>query len=653
MNSDPVGTAPAGWRSGVRFGIARPQGTHALGWVGAALLLTVLAMAFLAPILSGHDPQVTSGRPFEAPGAGHLLGTDDIGRDIAAQLFYGARISLAIGLFSAIGAILLGLIVALIAGYWQGVTERVLMRLVDLTLAFPFLPLVIVLAAFLGRGLLVTVLVIGAVLWARPARVLRAQVLKVREFQHVAAARAMGAHPAYVMLRHVLPRILPLAVAQFVRSANVAVLLEASLAFLGLGDLTQDSWGTMLYYASSHSAILTGTWLWWILPPGLLLAVTILGLALVGYRLEEWADPRLASMPAPRVAIPPPVTAPTNETMVRTPPTSQSAGETILVIQDLRVWYDTPTGAARAVDGVDLTIRRGRVVGLVGESGCGKSTLAMTILGLDLPAARLVSGTVEFKGAAIRPSSGGRIAELRGREIALIPQSAMNSLNPMYSVYTQVLEAARMTRTGPSAAAHTHELLDLVGLPAERHDAYPHELSGGMRQRAIIAMAISNEPALLIADEPVTGLDVVTQGQILRLLLGLRQRFGMAILLISHDLPMIGRLADDLVVMYAGRIVESAAASRVIGAARHPYTNALLRAFPDVHGPRRRGGSITGEPPDLIAPPPGCRFHPRCPSAFEACSTVEPPLFEPVLGHYSACLLEERDNANPRRPERN
>ena len=228
MSTGRIGATIAGARSGLAHGISRPRGTQALGWAGAVLLLGVASMAILAPLLAGHDPQVVTGLPFERPSSGHLLGTDDIGRDIAAQLFYGARISLAIAFLSAIVATFLGAAVALIAGYFRGVAESLLMRLVDVTLAFPFLPLVIVLAAFLGRGLLITVLVIAAVTWARPARVLRSQVVKVRQYQHVVAAQAMGAHPTYVIVRHVLPRVLPLAVAQFVRVANVAVLLERS-----------------------------------------------------------------------------------------------------------------------------------------------------------------------------------------------------------------------------------------------------------------------------------------------------------------------------------------------------------------------------------------------------------------------------------------
>lgn len=638
MSIEPVDAAVASRCRGARHGISRPHGTQLLGWAGAGLLLAVTSMAVLAPLLAGHDPQVVTGLPFERPSSEHLLGTDDIGRDIAAQLVYGARISLAIAFLSAIVATSLGAAVALIAGYFRGIAEGVLMRLVDVTLAFPFLPLVIVLAAFLGRGLLITVLVIAAVTWARPARVLRSQVVKVRQYQHVVAAQAMGAHPAYVIVRHVLPRILPLAVAQFVRVANVAVLLEASLAFLGLGDLTQDSWGTILYYANSHNAILTDAWLWWILPPGLALAATILGLALVGYRVEEWADPRLALASTAPIRVAPPPSPSTDGTAPPRAVAEPSQPGAVLAIRDLRVWYATPAGPVRAVDGVDLALRPGSILGLVGESGCGKSTLAMTVMGLIRPPGTVIGGTIELVGDEILQS--GRVAAVRGRRIALIPQGAMNALNPTYTIHAQVRESANLTRTDASADAHAHDALRLVGLPADRHGAYPHELSGGMRQRVLIAMAISNEPLLLVADEPVTGLDVVTQGHVLRLLRELRSRLGMAMLIISHDLPLVGRIADDLTVMYAGRIVEAGTARSVIETARHPYSRALVAAFPDLDGPRRTGGSIAGEPPDLLAPPPGCRFQPRCPSAFEACAVVDPVLYEPLPGRRCACLLD-------------
>jgi len=625
------GAATGRWRQARR---RRPG--RVLGWLGAALLVLFLGVALFAPALAGHAPGVATGLPYAEPTAAHLLGTDDLGVDILAELLYGARITLAVGVLAALFGIGVGLAVALLAGYYRGAVEIVLMRAVDFTLSFPFLPLVILLATFLGRGFLTTTLVIAGVIWARPARVLRSQVLKVREFPHVAAARAMGAATPYILGRHILPRVVPLAVAQFVRAAHVAVFIEASLAFLGLGDPNRQSWGTMLFFANSHNAFLTDAWRWWILPPGLALAATVLGFAFVGYAIEEWADPRLGNAVRP-VRRPRPAKGAADEPL----PAPADSAPSVLDVRDLRVRYDTPAGPLDAVDGVSFAIGARRIVGLVGESGCGKSSLSMALLRLLRPPGRLTGGAVVLDGRDLTGLSATAMGRVRGRRIALVPQSAMNALNPAYSVHHQVREAAALTRDRAAAAARAHDLLDLVGIPTARHGAYPHEFSGGMRQRVVIAMAIANRPSLLIADEPLTGLDVVTQEHILQLLLDLRDRFGMAILLISHDLPVVGRIADDLLVMYAGRIVESGPADRVMHDSHHPYTRALLRAFPSVCGPKRAIAAIPGEPPDLLHPPCGCRYHPRCAESFDACPLVDPPLFEPVAGHYAACLLEQ------------
>ncbi|HEV3497485.1 MAG TPA: ABC transporter permease, partial [Actinomycetes bacterium] len=264
-----------------------------LGRVGIGLLAVAGLAATFAPMIARHSPTRPSRLPLRRPSLAHPLGTDDIGIDIFAQLVYGARISLAIGVGAAALALVVGLLVAVVAGWKRGWAEAVLMRLTDVTLAFPFLPLVLVLAAFFGRGLVTTAVVIAAVSWARPARVLWAQVLKLREYQHVQAARAMGGSGSRIVGRHILTRLTPLASAQFVRVANAAVISEAALAFLGLGDPNQASWGIMLANASSNNALLTGAWKWWMLPAGLALTVVVLGFAFLGYACEEWADPRL------------------------------------------------------------------------------------------------------------------------------------------------------------------------------------------------------------------------------------------------------------------------------------------------------------------------------------------------------------------------
>ncbi len=606
-----------------------------LGRLGAAILMFLFAAAAAAPLITRYRPKALAGLPNQRPSAAHLLGTNDVGQDLFAQLVFGARVSLSIGLFAALFALAVGLVVALLAGYLGGSVDAALMRAVDLTLAFPFLPLVLVVATFLGRGLMMTVLVIGAVIWAQPARVLRSQVLKVLKFQHIQAAQGMGASTGRILAVHTLPRIAPLAAAQFVRSANVAIMIEASLSFLGIGDPQRVSWGSMLFFANAHNAIITEAWRWWILPPGLALTATVVGFAFVGYSFEEWGDRRLTG----------------GSRAVRrrrwerqhkdSEPATPARPEAVLEIRDLQVHYESGQGRVRAVDGVSFTIGRGRLVGLVGESGCGKTTLAMTLPGLIPHPGRVVAGTVWLDGRELTAMTSSEVARLRGRVVSLIPQSAMNALNPAYNVRRQIAEAAELTLEPDEATARAEELMKLVGLSSQKGAAYPHELSGGMKQRVVIAMAIANDPALIVADEPLTGLDVLTQARIVRLLLQLQERLDVAILLVSHDLPLVGQVVDDLLVMYAGRIVEDGPAKDVVSCPRHPYTRQLMKARPHLRvGSQSTITAIPGLPPDLRNPPPGCRFHPRCAEAFDECPQVDPDEYEAKPGHFSACLLE-------------
>ncbi len=264
-----------------------------LGLVGAAILSLFIAATVFAPVLAPHDPTQRTAEPFEAPSSQHPLGANDVGQDILSELLFAGRLSLTVGISTAALAAVLGVTVGVVSGYVRGPVDSVLMRGVDVILSLPFLPLMIVLAAFLGQNTTNLILVIGLLIWARPARLIRSQVLSVRESGHVQAARAMGASHRYVMTRHILPRMTPLIAAQFVWAANVSIMLEASLAFLGLGDPLQKSWGAMLFYANSRSAFLTDAWLWWVLPPGLCIAAVVVGFAFLGYGLEERADPRL------------------------------------------------------------------------------------------------------------------------------------------------------------------------------------------------------------------------------------------------------------------------------------------------------------------------------------------------------------------------
>ena len=315
--------------------------------------------------------------------------------------------------------------------------------------------------------------------------------------------------------------------------------------------------------------------------------------------------------------------------------------DTLLEVRGLSTVYHTQAVPFRAVDGVDLDVKRGEIFGVVGESGSGKTTLVMSLMRLIKPPGRILEGSVLLDGEDLFRLPRSKMPARRGRDLALIPQSAMRALNPVIQIDKQVAEAITTHQeVGRKAALRTaRERLQEVGIPPERHSAYPHELSGGMRQRCIIAMAVANEPKLIIADEPVSGLDVVVQARILRLISDLRESRGLSMILVSHDLPMVARVSDRIAVMYAGRIVEVGEAGTIFEKPLHPYTKALVEAIPQVHAPEQTLRSLPGDPPDPHNPPSGCNFQPRCPAAFADCKEVDPPLKEVEPGRRAACLL--------------
>ncbi|MDQ3978986.1 MAG: ABC transporter permease [Actinomycetota bacterium] len=273
---------------------SRKGRTRPLGLVGLVVVALFVVVGVFAPLLAPHEPDVRSGLPFERPSRQHLLGTDDVGYDLLSEVLWGTRVSLLVGVSAALVAVAVGGLVGLVAGQRRGTLDAVLMRGVDLSLALPFVPLLVVLAAYLGQGLRNEVLALSLLLWAYPARVVRSQVLSVRQRLYVTAARSYGARPPYLLRRHLLPAVAPLLVAEFVRAVTVAILLEATLGFLGLGDPLQRSWGSIVYFATARGAFLTGAWVWWIVPPGLCVAVVAAGFAFLGVWVEERVDARLA-----------------------------------------------------------------------------------------------------------------------------------------------------------------------------------------------------------------------------------------------------------------------------------------------------------------------------------------------------------------------
>jgi peptide/nickel transport system ATP-binding protein len=324
-------------------------------------------------------------------------------------------------------------------------------------------------------------------------------------------------------------------------------------------------------------------------------------------------------------------------------------GEPIVELRQLAVEYAAGDRTVRAVDSIDLTIHAGEVVGLAGKSGCGKSTVANAVMQILRPPARIAGGSILFRGEDLVTKKREELRKYRWRNVSMVFQSAMNSLNPVMRVGDQFLDMMRAHEriSKRAALARAGELLDVVGIDPRRVRAFPHELSGGMRQRVIIAMALALEPELLILDEPTTALDVVVQREILQQVQDLQQEHGFAVLFITHDLSLLMEFADRIAIMYAGEIVETAPSARLQAEPQHPYTRGLLDSFPPLSGPLRRLVGIAGAPPDLADPPDGCRFHPRCPhclpdqAALYARQTTERPKLRSVgPDHLVACHLE-------------
>jgi oligopeptide/dipeptide ABC transporter ATP-binding protein len=318
--------------------------------------------------------------------------------------------------------------------------------------------------------------------------------------------------------------------------------------------------------------------------------------------------------------------------------------ENLLEVRGLRTLFESERGEVRAVDGVDFSLERGRTLGIVGESGCGKSVTALSIMGLvPQPPGRIAGGEIRFEGEDLLKAPAARLRNLRGDQLSMIFQEPMSSLNPAFPAGDQVAEVLlRHRKLGKKEARHQAiEMLRRVRIPSpeRRADEYPHQLSGGMRQRVMIAMALACNPKLLIADEPTTALDVTIQAQILELMGTLRAELGTAIILITHDLGVIAELADDVIVMYAGQVIERCAVTRVFSEPQHPYTIGLLGSIPRLDLEQERLSAIEGFVPDAASLPSGCRFHPRCPFAVEKCRQETPPLMEITPGHHAACWL--------------
>ncbi|MEY2245245.1 dipeptide/oligopeptide/nickel ABC transporter permease/ATP-binding protein [Streptomyces sp. BF23-18] len=616
-----------------------------LSRIAVGFLALVLVVAVFAPLLAPHDPldQQSQTDGTGHPSADHWMGQDSLGRDLLSRLMYGARWSLAIGLGATALALVVGALLGALAATSRKAVDETLMRCLDVVMAFPGIALAAVLVAVFGGGITVLICAIAFLFTPPVARVVRANVLDQYGEDYVTAEQVIGARTPHIVLRHVAVNCAaPVLVFCTVQVAE-AIVFEASLSFIGAGVRPPDpSWGSVI--ADGKNMVLTGGW-WATVFPGLLMLVTVLSLNILSEGVSDaWAAP-----PAREVSVPPAedrleAPEPGSGTVVELPGLAQAAarlrararppvtdGQPVLAVERLAIGFDERHDGVDIVDGISFEVHPGEVLGLVGESGCGKSLTALTVMGLEPKGAR-VRGQVRFRQRQLVGEPMRVRRRLLGHEMAMVYQDALSSLNPAMTIRAQLKQVIR--RGGRRTAA---ELLTLVGLDPERTlRSYPHELSGGQRQRVLIAMALSREPALIVADEPTTALDVTVQAQVMELLLRLRAELDFALVLVSHDLALISAVTDRVAVMYGGQIVETGVTADLVESPAHHYTRGLLGSVLSLESAAERMTQIKGVVPSPAGFPAGCRFADRCPPADEVCRTTAPDLVG-TRTHTAAC----------------
>ncbi|MFF8233909.1 dipeptide/oligopeptide/nickel ABC transporter permease/ATP-binding protein [Streptomyces caelestis] len=630
----------------------------------AALVLVLVALcAVLGPLLAGdlatrQNLRAPGRPPFSLDhGWAYVLGSDSLGRPVAARLLTAAGTTLAVAVPAVLCSLAVGSVWGMWAGYHGDWRENVSLRVADVILSFPSLLLAVVVLYVFSPSAASIVLVLAVARIPVYLRTARAEAAELRSRLFVDAARTFGTGSWAAIRRHVAPSVLPTLLTVAALDFCFVMLAESSLSFLGIGIQPPDvSWGLMV--AQGRQELQSA---WWIaLFPGLAIVLTTVSATVLaswarmttdpgqrwreGVRRRGWRSrwsPSANTRPATRgsaVAGPDTAAAPGASRPAGTEPPTPAD---VLVVDDLSVDVHTPAGPVHVVRRVGFSVRSGETLALLGESGCGKSMTAHAVAGLLDPVAEVVGGQVLLDGEDLLGLGARARRRLAGPGVAMVFQDALSALNPVLTVGTQLAEPfvihEGMSRR--AAKARAVELMERVGIPEARSraDAYPHQFSGGMRQRLLIATAVALRPRVLIADEPTTALDVTVQAQIMDLLGELRGEQRTALVLITHDLGLAAEHADRVAVMYAGTVVETGPVAEVFGKPHHPYTRGLLASVPAERHRGSRLNSIPGSPPDAGAVPAGCAFRTRCPMARERCATHRPALTGTGAGRAAAC----------------
>ena len=596
--------------------------------ISLIVLVLIVMIAVLANILAPHDPYaIFTAR--QAPDAQFLFGTDDKGRDVLSRMMYGARYSLIIGLGATAFALICGSIIGAVAAVSRKWVSEVIMRVLDVVMSFPGIALAATFVIAFGSSVPSLIFAIGFLYIPQIARIVRANVVSEYNQDYVRAVVVSGARAPWILVKHVIRNcIAPVMVFTIVLVAD-AIVFEASLSFISAGiPEPTPTWGNIL--SDARGGVLAGRW-WQALFPGLAIMITVLCLNILS---EGITDAMAAAPKAPVKAADDALAANREADKMVADPTLAYAAQAemlekrlaqlqavektrtdrfeartdvppILEVKDLCIKFPRH-GDVNVVDHVSFVVRPRQTMGLVGESGCGKSITSLTIMGLLDPKAK-VSGEILYDGQNLLNMDQKQMNALRGREIAMIYQDALSSLNPSMLIKAQMKQ---LTKRGGTRTAE--ELLELVGLDPKRTlDSYPHELSGGQRQRVLIAMALTRDPKLIIADEPTTALDVTVQKQVIDLLNKLQKELGFAMVFVSHDLALVAEVANSITVMYAGQVVEQGPVTDILCHHVHEYTRGLLGSVLSIEAGGARLHQVPGSVPSPKDFPEGDRFTPR------------------------------------------
>ena len=575
---------------------------------GGILLLIILTLSILAPILPLKEPNITNTAdrfmvPFEG---GHILGTDHLGRDLLSRLLWGTQLSLAVGFAAAFIAATFGSILGAIAGFYGQKTDNIIMRFIDMLMAFPYILLALAIVAALGPGLFNALIAVALVNIPFFARNIRGVTVTLANKEFIEAARLSGMSNLRILIVEIFPNLLPMIVIAMSTTVGWMILETAGLSFLGLGSQPpQADLGSML--GEARSALITNPHTSFV--PGIMIFCIVIGINLFGDGVRDALDPRLKKGSLIR---------PLPQTIYEEGETQPTPSTKLLSVQNLSTQFHVNQDVYQSSNDVSFEIQEGECLGLIGESGSGKSVTALSVTSLVAsPPGVIKKGSVNYKNENLLALPYEKLRSIRGNKISYIFQDPLTTLHPLHTIGDQLLEALQAHDSKLSASesiSKSKDLLKSVQIPNPDNvwDVYPHQLSGGMRQRVCIAMALINNPELIIADEPTTALDVTVQAQILNILNSLRKERKLSILFISHDFGVISQLCDRVIVMYAGSIVEEGPVKNIMQQAAHPYTSELIKCVPQLGNKEHALHSIPGNPPSLNQLPEGCAFANRC-----------------------------------------